>query len=204
MFGLAWIAHWAARVAAFFCLKGRAPVTHTRSGSHRCFVGWRASGLLLAVALCTAQAEPRRSSLFEGDAVRYEAPRAAIQRGQWQLALDALTELRQAHPDIENEAEFHNLKGYALRQSDVRQLPLAIGHYHKALAIDPTHVEAREYLGQAYLLQGRIDLAEQELKAIELHCQGRTCEAWKDLAQAIAAARKQPARPTPSPSTRPW
>ena len=144
---------------------------------------------LMGVAIGAVQAEPRRSGLFEEQTQRYEATRVAIKNGQWQLALDALTHQSTVNPSIQNEAEFHNLKGYALRQSDVRQLPLAIEHYLKALAIDPAHVEAREYLGQAHILQGRVDLAEQQLQAIERYCQGQSCEAWIDLEKAIAATK---------------
>jgi Flp pilus assembly protein TadD len=144
--------------------------------------------LLLFTAL-GLQAEPRRSELFESHADPYVTVRERMGQGQWHEALALLTQLASRQPDVLQDAEFHNLKGYTLRQSDVRQLPLAIAHYLQALRLDPAHVEAREYLGQAYLLQGRLDLAEQQLREIEHHCKGRGCEAWQDLAQAITKAK---------------
>ena len=151
-------------------------------------VGLGLSVLLLFTALAV-QAEPRRSELFESHADPYVTVRERMGQGQWQGALALLAQLASKQPGVLQDAEFHNLKGYALRQSDGRQLPLAIEHYLQALRLDPAHVEAREYLGQAYLLQGRLDLAEQHLREIEHHCKGRGCEAWQDLAQAIAKAQ---------------
>lgn len=45
----------------------------------------------------------------------------------------------------------------------------------------------REYLGEAYVIQGRLDLALAELAEIEKRC-GKTCEPYEDLAEAIEAA----------------
>jgi hypothetical protein len=55
------------------------------------------------------------------------------------------------------------------------------------VALDPDYTLVREYLGEAYVSQGRLDLAEQQLVEIEKRC-GTTCEAYEDLAEAIADA----------------
>ena len=45
----------------------------------------------------------------------------------------------------------------------------------------------REYLGEAYVTQGKLDLAKAELAEIEKRC-GTTCEPYEDLAEAIEHA----------------
>jgi len=42
----------------------------------------------------------------------------------------------------------------------------------------------REYLGEAYVIKGRLDLAREQLQRIESIC-GSTCEEYRDLAEAI-------------------
>ena len=42
----------------------------------------------------------------------------------------------------------------------------------------------REYLGEAYVIKGRLDLAKEQLGKIEALC-GRGCEEYRDLADAI-------------------
>jgi hypothetical protein len=54
------------------------------------------------------------------------------------------------------------------------------------VALDPDYTLVREYLGEAYVIQGKLDLAKQELAEIEKRC-GTTCEPYEDLAEAISA-----------------
>ncbi len=79
-----------------------------------------------------------------------------------------------------------NYRGYATRQ--LGRIEEGIGYYLRSVALDPDYTLVREYLGEAYLVQGRIDLAENQLAEIEKRC-GTTCEAYVDLAEAIAAAQ---------------
>ena len=62
-----------------------------------------------------------------------------------------------------------------------------IAFYQKAVALDPDYTLVREYLGEAYVTQGKLDLARTELAEIEKRC-GTTCEPYEDLAEAIEAA----------------
>lgn len=157
---------------------------------------------LVLLATAATQAEPRPEA-YGSVPDHYANVRDALQARQWSTALDALQRLAREMPPVTDEAEFHNLTGFALRQHDASRLAAAIDHYQLALRIDPAHVQAREYLGQAYLMQGRMDLAQQQLQHIEHHCQGRSCEAWQDLNTAIeAAARAALADPAPARPSR--
>jgi Flp pilus assembly protein TadD len=58
-------------------------------------------------------------------------------------------------------------------------------YYQRALAIDPNNADTREYLGEAYVQMGRMDLAKTELVNVQALC-GTECEQYQDLAAAIA------------------
>lgn len=142
---------------------------------------------LVLLATAFSQAEPRPEA-YGSIPDHYASVREALQAKEWATALNALQQLARETPPVTDEAEFHNLTGFALRQHDASKLSTAIDHYQRALRIDPAHVQAREYLGQAHLMQGRTDLAQEQLTLIEHHCRGRLCEAWRDLQAAIEAA----------------
>ena len=65
------------------------------------------------------------------------------------------------------------------------RLDEGISYYLKSVALDPHYAQVREYLGEAYVIKGRVDLAEQQLDAIKAIC-GTGCEEYEDLAKAIA------------------
>jgi tetratricopeptide (TPR) repeat protein len=83
-----------------------------------------------------------------------------------------------------NTAEALNYRGYATRK--LGRVEEGIGYYKQAVALDPDYTLVREYLGEAYVTQGRLDLAKAELAEIEKRC-GTTCEPYEDLAEAIEA-----------------
>ena len=62
-----------------------------------------------------------------------------------------------------------------------------IGYYLQSVALDPNYAQVREYLGEAYVTQGKIDLAKEQLQVIETLC-GTGCEEYEDLAEAIETA----------------
>lgn len=102
---------------------------------------------------------------------------------------EALSVLRGASD--QGDPRVLNYIGYSLRKSG--KLDEGIGYYMKALAADPDYVQAREYLGEAYLTMGRIDLAEVQLKEIEARCNG-TCDVYLDLSNQIEDFRERAAR----------
>jgi tetratricopeptide (TPR) repeat protein len=80
-----------------------------------------------------------------------------------------------------------NYRGYATRK--LGNVEEGISYYLQSVALDPQYPQVREYLGEAYVAKGEIDLARQQLAAIESLC-GATCEYYLDLAEEIAAAEK--------------
>ncbi len=63
----------------------------------------------------------------------------------------------------------------------------ALAAYNKALALDPKHRGAHEYIGEAYLQLGRLDKAKVHLDALDKLC-FLPCEEYTDLKKAYEAA----------------
>jgi hypothetical protein len=84
-----------------------------------------------------------------------------------------------------NTAVALNYRGYATRK--LGRTDEGIGYYLQSVAIDPAYPQVREYLGEAYVIKGQLDLANAQLTTIASLC-GTTCEYYTDLAEAIAAA----------------
>lgn len=78
-----------------------------------------------------------------------------------------------------------NYRGYITRK--LGRTEEGIGYYLKSVALDPHYAQVREYLGEAYVIQGKIDLAKEQLQVIQTLC-GTDCEEYEDLAQAIGTA----------------
>ena len=127
--------------------------------------------------------QPLRAGVLDDDSLLAHA-RTFADAGRYEDALAVLAAMRE--PDT---APALNLKGFATRKAG--RVEEGIAHYRRALALDPDLVEAREYLGEAYLTLNRVDLAREQLAEIEKRC-GRFCEAFEDLDEAIARATASP------------
>jgi tetratricopeptide (TPR) repeat protein len=99
--------------------------------------------------------------------------------GKYQEALATLDLMQNP-----NTAKALNYRGYATRK--LGKIEEGIGYYLQSVALDPEYTLVREYLGEAYVIQGRLDLAKEQLQEIEKRC-GTTCEPYEDLAEAIEA-----------------
>ena len=84
-----------------------------------------------------------------------------------------------------NTPEALNYRGYATRK--LGRIDEGIGYYLKSVALAPHYAQVREYLGEAYVIKGRIDLAKDQLSTIATIC-GRDCEPYRDLSEAIEQA----------------
>lgn len=82
----------------------------------------------------------------------------------------------------QNTAEVLNYRGYATRK--LGKTDEGIGYYLKSVQLDPQYAKVREYLGEAYIIKGRLDLAQDQLKTIQSIC-GTTCEEYQVLHDAI-------------------
>lgn len=134
----------------------------------------------------TVGAEPRPDP-YDSGTDDFVDTRRSLRDRDWTQALAHLETISRQNPEVIDRSEYHNLMGYTLRHLGPDRLDKAISHYQEALRIDPTHIQAREYLGQAYLTMNRIDLAQEQLKRIEATCLSQTCEPWQSLNQAILA-----------------
>jgi Flp pilus assembly protein TadD len=140
------------------------------------------------VALAPAWADPVETDpdLAARDA-DYAAGRKALQARDWQGAISRLEKAEVRNPD---HADLHNDLGFAYR--NMKQYDAAFRHYKRALAIDPRHRSAHEYIGEAYLMVGDEKNAQQHLAALREICL-LGGEELKDLEAAFAkyrAARK--------------
>jgi tetratricopeptide (TPR) repeat protein len=77
-----------------------------------------------------------------------------------------------------------NYRGYATRK--LGRTDEGIGYYLQSVAMDPTYAQVREYLGEAYVLKGKFDLAREQLDTIGKICGSTDCEEYEDLSKAIA------------------
>ena len=109
----------------------------------------------------------------------YQKARALISGGKYKDAIAPLGAVRAEH---RNSADVANWLGFAYRKTK----DFAKANYERALAIDPNHKGAREYLGELFVETGEVGKAREQLDALARIC--GSCEEHKDLAAAIAKA----------------
>ena len=80
----------------------------------------------------------------------------------------ALPLLQQVVAKDPRNADAYNLLGYATRKSGNAQASLQ--YYTTALQIDPKHLGAHEYIGEAYLMLDQPQQAEQHLARLDSLC----------------------------------
>lgn len=81
------------------------------------------------------------------------------------------------------DADAWNYLGFSSRK--LGKTTEALDYYNKALAIDPNHKGAHEYLGELYLLMKQPAKAQEQLVALQGLC-AAGCEEVDDLEQAIS------------------
>ena len=121
----------------------------------------------------------RRSEVLP-DSQLTEYAFALAKADRFQEALDVLDSLKD--PDTPRAL---NYRGYATRK--LGRTDEGIGYYLKSVALDPQYPQVREYLGEAYVIEGKFDLAKDQLATIEKIC-GQDCEYYGDLAKALERA----------------
>ncbi len=118
----------------------------------------------------------RKGALTDDDTADYAYALAKSERYDEALAvLDLMQD--------PNTAEALNYRGYASRK--LGRTDEGIVYYQQAIALDPAYPKVREYLGEAYVIKGRLDLANAQLATIKTLC-GTDCEPYRDLSAAIA------------------
>ena len=66
----------------------------------------------------------------------------------------------------------------------------SLANYKKALALDPSHKDAHEYIGELYLRLGDLVSAEEHLSRLDQIC-FFGCEQLDELKAAITAYKKK-------------
>ncbi|WP_341914758.1 tetratricopeptide repeat protein [Ferrovibrio terrae] len=105
----------------------------------------------------------------------------AIDAKDWAKAIPLFEQV--VAKDAQN-ADAFNWLGYAFRnQGNYDQ---SFAHYTKALAIQPSHRGAHEYIGEAYLKVNNLQKAEEHLKRLDSICTFG-CAEYTELKGKIAA-----------------
>ena len=108
-----------------------------------------------------------------------ERGKQAVEAQDWDRAASHLE--RAARSDPRN-ADVFNLLAYSYRH--LGRIDDAFAYYGRALDLDPRHLGAHEYIGEAYLIVGDLAKAEQHLATLTEIC--ASCEETEELAEAIA------------------
>lgn len=139
-----------------------------------------ALALTLSAAAMAAGSDDSVSDETPQDRSLYDQAVALIDNEEFTAAEKLLQAVVADDP---GDADAWNYLGFAQRQQDKDQA--ALESYGKALAIDPGHLGANEYLGELYLKLKRLDDAEGRLEVLQEAC--GACEEYRDLAEQIAA-----------------
>lgn len=150
-----------------------------------------ALGVLASLALLAVAARAADTTPEPPPPPRYSAPapaplagaQAHIQAGRWP---EALAELRRLN--LERNADWNNLMGFALRKQATPDLDGAQRFYDAALRIDPNHLGALEYVGELALMRRDLPAAEAYLARLQRACGiASPCEPLEALKKAIGS-----------------
>jgi tetratricopeptide (TPR) repeat protein len=111
----------------------------------------------------------------------YDKAVRAVKGGDYQRAVTMLNSV--VASDARN-ADAWNYLGFSNRK--LEHYDGALAAYKKALAIDPDHRGANEYLGELYLEMGDLPKAKERLQRLDDVCTFG-CEEYDDLKAAIKA-----------------
>lgn len=98
---------------------------------------------------------------------------------------ESLEALARAHAAVGPHPDVLNYMGFASRK--LGRFDDALAYYQEALAIDPDHLGANEYLGELYLQMGDFGRARRQLARLDELC-AYGCAQREELARWIAAS----------------
>jgi len=126
----------------------------------------------------TVRQKARMAQKFGRPGPVYDLAVRFSRKGAFEEARILLLALKRPdHPLVLNQL------GYATRKAGRPQE--AITYYEAALKLDPGFLQARQYLGEAWLQLDKPDQASKELAALDALC-GK-CKDYRDLERAIRA-----------------
>jgi tetratricopeptide (TPR) repeat protein len=111
----------------------------------------------------------------------YSEAERAVKAKQYEQAIQKLQQVLAKEP---KNVDALNYMAYSHRE--LGRNDAALGYYQQALAINPNHRGANEYLGELYLRLGKVKEARAQLAKLQKIC-GRNCEEYQALRAAIGA-----------------
>lgn len=140
-----------------------------------------------AFAMDTPKPDPKEPEKKDSVGQPLDQARAAIAREDWTGAQSLLRDIvvRQSQ-----NADAHNLYAYSMRKGPAPQMDLVFRHYNEALRLNPQHLAAREYLGEAYLMTGNVAKAKDLLAELDRLCRAG-CVEQAELKRSISTFERQ-------------
>jgi Flp pilus assembly protein TadD len=133
------------------------------------------------VLASTAMAAGSSSSSTQPKDSYYDQGVKAVKSANYKKAIKLFNKVVATKP---TDADAWNYLGFSNRK--LKKFDLALSAYQKALAIDPKHRGANEYLGELYLQTDDLAKAKERLKKLDDICTFG-CEEYSDLKAAITA-----------------
>jgi len=124
--------------------------------------------------------DPQRGAV--DDDSLYAAGRFLAEQGRYGEAITILSLAAD-----KTDPRILNYLGYSHRKAG--RVTVGLGYYQEALRHDPNYTLVREYMGEAYLQQGNVAAAKEQLTEIEKRC-GKGCKEYALLAEQIDAYLK--------------
>jgi Tfp pilus assembly protein PilF len=149
------------------------------SGTGTIVAGLLLAGLFIGAPGLALADMTKRSDPGAQQDPQYVQGEKAVARGDY---AEATRLLEMVVARDQRNADAYNLLAYSIRRSGdpARAIPL----YEKALAIDPKHRGAHEYIGEAYLMLGDLPKAKEHLAVLDKLCV-LPCEEYTDLKKAV-------------------
>jgi tetratricopeptide (TPR) repeat protein len=145
---------------------------------------WSGSGLITCARGQIYSQKKKRCVQMKGEILNDDAltdyAYALAKANRYDEALETLDMVQNP-----NTPKALNYRGYVTRK--LGRTEEGISYYLKSVAMDPHYVQVREYLGEAYVIQGKLGLAKEQLHVIESLC-GTVCEEYLDLSEVIKTA----------------
>jgi Tfp pilus assembly protein PilF len=155
---------------------------NTNMRSHKLLASVAAGAFALALPVAVALAAGSSSTPTTGSAPadgEYKMAQASIAQADYSTAMTHLQNVLASTPD---NADALNLMGFSERK--MGKLDQSLEYYNKALALNPNHLGANEYLGELYLDMKDVKKAQERLEVLKNAC-GGTCPEYTELKEKI-------------------
>lgn len=136
------------------------------------------AAILTLFVSMSAYAADTEETPASADLTDLDAAQRLVNARQYEEALPLLLRLDKESP---NNPDVLNLIGFSLRK--IGKMDDALGYYQRALALNPGHLGANEYLGELYLEMKQPAKAKERLAALQKTC--GDCEEFEELQAKI-------------------